>query len=429
MAKSPVRMVAVVVVLVAAASAAVALALSPRTDTSTGIPSTSRAAIASVPAPSTASAAPSAHAPQGPSSGNGEAAPSEPAPVASAQRTQAPSGANGEADPTMHAPTGTTATTAPAVPPAAPHSEANAAVPLAADSPWLTRIDSAPLASNSQAVVANLSEQIDNYWGGVAAFNTKYYNNAFYPVMDATAGQRVGFFDCHGLGYTPDNLFDGEAYFLNVPIPRGATPAAGSDHIMSVYNSESDQLWEFWNVRQTAAGGYEACWGGRIDHVSSSPGYFPAPYGATATGLSISAGMISMTEVKSGRINHAMYLLTRQAQPRTRLSWPAQRGDGQLDDPNVVRQGQRLRLDPSLDLSAYDLTPIGHMVAVAAQEYGFIVADTSGAVGVVGESGNRYIAQTGADPWDQILQGQQGEALRNFPWHHLQAIQVDYGKP
>jgi hypothetical protein len=304
------------------------------------------------------------------------------------------------------------------------------AIPLAASSPWLTTVNSAPLAGDSAAVVANLASQVKNYWGGIAAFNTKYYNNSFYPAAQDTPRQRMGFYDCHGLGYVPDNLFNGKGYFLDIPIPQGATPADGSDHIMSIYDASTDRLWEFWNVLKTSSGGYQACWGGRIDNVSSSIGYFPAPYGATATGLSISAGMISIDDVRHGEINHAMYFMTREAQPRSRLSWPAQRGDGRVEATDIVRQGQRLRLDPTLDLSKYNLTPIGHMVAVAAQKYGFIVADTSGAVGVIGESSHRYLEETGSDPWKSLLSGTGNAApLVNFPWQMLQAIQVDYGKP
>lgn len=304
------------------------------------------------------------------------------------------------------------------------------AVPLAADSPWLTTVDTAPLAANSAAVVADLTAQVDGYWGGVAAFNVDHYNNSFYPVAAGTPTQTMGFYDWQGLGYTPGNLLSGAGYFLNVPIPAGAVPAAGSDHAMSIYDASTDQLWEFWNVIPNGAGGWKAGWGGRIDNVSASPGYFPPPYGAIATGLVFSAGMISVDDITRGEIGHAMYLMTRKSQPRARLSWPAQRGDGTYDEVDIVRQGQRLRLDPTLDLSALNLTSVGRMIAVAAQKYGFIVCDTSGAVGVATEAGLRYVAETGVNPWTSLLAAETAwSPMVRFPWTHLQAIEVDYGKP
>lgn len=301
------------------------------------------------------------------------------------------------------------------------------AVPVRAGSWSTTDISQAPLAENSAAVVADLTHQVERVWNGHAGVNAYSYNAGFYRVSATTPTIRVGFDDCQGKGYVSEGLFTGKAQFVDVPIPDGATPAAGSDAQLTIYDPASDKLWEFWQARKRATG-WTACWGGRIDDVSTSDGTFDAPFGATATGISMGATMISIAQAKAGRVGHAMYLGVIDARSGTQ-SWPANRNDGNVDRADVVTQGQRLRLDPSLDVTKLGLTPFGVMVARAAQRYGFIVADRAGAVSVITESGAATAQQTGANPWDVLLNGPDYNALGNFPWDKMQALPLDYGRP
>src|SRR3954454_4327199 len=59
----------------------------------------------------------------------------------------------------------------------------------------------------------------------------------------------------------------------SVPIPPQAHPAAGTDGHMVVWQRATDRMWEFWRARR-AADGWHAAWGGVMEHVSRSPGYF-----------------------------------------------------------------------------------------------------------------------------------------------------------
>ena len=113
----------------------------------------------------------------------------------------------------------------------------------------------------------------------------------------------------------------------------------------------------------------------------------------------------------------------------TRVSWPANRSDGYTRDVDALRIGQRLRLDPRVDVDSLGLTPFGEMVARAAQTYGFIVTESSGAVAITTESGAMEHARTGVNPWPTLLGGPAYTALANFPWDRLQALPPDYGKP
>ena len=302
------------------------------------------------------------------------------------------------------------------------------AVTFSPSSFYTQDVSKAPVAQDSAQIVANLAGQVAGVHHGVAGVNAYRYNVAFYPVPADQPTVRVGFSDCQGKGYTPHDLFDGRAQFVDVPVPDDAVPATGSDAQMTIYDKAADRLWEFWQMRRTPTGGWEACWGGRIDDVSTSQGVFEAPFGAAATGLAMSGGMISIGEAKRGSIDHAMYLGVIDARSDTQ-SWPANRNDGNVEAAGIVTQGQRLRLDPSIDVSTLGLTPFGQMVARAAQKHGFIVSDRAGAVSVITEAGRAEEARTGHNPWDVLLNGPDYAALANFPWDRLEALPVDYGRP
>lgn len=293
-------------------------------------------------------------------------------------------------------------------------------------------VSRAPLNPNSRGMVANLSNQVTSLYNGVAAFNVWNYNIGFATASPTTPKQRVTWDNCQRKGYTPSQLYTaaGGAVFVDVPIPTTAVPAPGSDSELAVWDPVADKLWEFWKANKQADG-WHACWGGRIDRWSSSPGYFPNGMGATATGLAISAGMISVREAKAGQINHAMTLAMPRLAHWSQFSYPAQRSDGgeAPGTPNAIPEGIRFRLDPSLDTTNLKLTPLGHAIARAAQKYGFIVTDKSGAVAVQAESGVR-MAANGSNPWDAVLGTTRSyEVMRNFPWNRMQALPFDYGKP
>lgn len=315
--------------------------------------------------------------------------------------------------------------TGPVALPAAPRPK----VAISPNSFYLTDISSAPLATNSKAASKHLLAQVTNNWGGVAAFNAYRYNNSFYEVGPKQPKVRVNFYDCQRKGHTPGGLFTGAKHFVDVPIPADAVPATGTDKQLTIYDRTADKLWDFWVTEKQANGSWRACWGGRIDDVSTNQGIFPGAFGATATGLAMTPGVISLEEFRRGRIDHAMYLAIIEPARWPNFSWPANRTDGHSTDPNALAEGQRIRVDPELDLTTIPMTPVARMVAEAAQKYGFVVTDRAGAVAVVTESGNAEKARTGKNPWDGMLAGPDYQALQGFPWEHIQVLPKNYGKP
>jgi hypothetical protein len=294
---------------------------------------------------------------------------------------------------------------------------------------WKADVRKAPKARNSQAMVADLTRQVTQHWGGVAAFNAYRYNTSFYTVRKSQRLVTVKFDDCQGKRYVPSGLYGAGGQFVDVPIPDGARPAAGTDGSLTIHQPSTDRMWDFWKA-QKLRDGWHACWGGRMDKVSTSPGYFANGFGTTATGLSSVGGTIGIREAESGRIDHAMALQLIAPAVWHRLSYPAQRSDGWSTLENAIPEGTRLRLDPRVDVGRLGLHPVAAAIARAAQRYGFIVTDKSGAVSVVAESGIGTQTATGRDPWATLLRGTPDYAvMRNFPWSSLQALPQNWGKP
>ncbi|WP_147455933.1 DUF4124 domain-containing protein [Nocardioides mangrovicus] len=280
-------------------------------------------------------------------------------------------------------------------------------------------------------MVRNLAAQVSSRYNGVAAFNYSQYNTSVYTVPATTPRADVVWDNCQNKSYTPSQLYSGRAHFKSVPIPANAVPATGADGELSIWSPSTDQFWEFWKAKRVN-GQWHACWGGRIDHASTSAGYFADGMGASATGLAVAAGSIGIRELQKGRITHAMNLLVVNAAAYYHYSYPAQRSDGwdPSNNPDAVPEGIRFRLDPRVNISQLHLTRIGRIVARAAKTYGFIVTDKGGAVAVQAESGTSLAHARGRNPWGRLLGGTPGyDVLRNFPWKRLQALPMDYGKP
>jgi hypothetical protein len=227
-----------------------------------------------------------------------------------------------------------------------------------------------------------------------------------------------------------------QAAFQEVPMPKRAQPASGTDGHLTVWQPSKDKLWEFWRARRTASG-WTAEWGGAMENVSKSPGYFTskswpgsrATWGATATSLPVIGGTMLLNELKRGRIDHALAITFPAARAKI-YSWPAQRTDG-ASDTDTVPEGARFRLDPKLDLDSLKLPPLVEVMAEAAQKHGLVVRDQSGeAIGFFAEDWRPH----GRNPWwttedkpraNGYLRGQwPSSLLAKFPWQHLQLLKL-----
>src|SRR5271166_1877369 len=209
-----------------------------------------------------------------------------------------------------------------------------------------------------------------------------------------------------------------------VPLPPDARPASGTDGHLVVWQPRTDRLWEFWQLVRRPFG-WSGSWGGAMRHVSRSDGVYSSKawpgagsaWGASASSLSIAGGLITLEDVKAGRIDHALAI----AVPNVRggvYALPARRTDGSSNDPLSLPEGAHLRLDPALNLTALHLPPLTRMLAEAAQRYGLYIRDG----GPIGAFFGQRPAPTEANPYNGpngYFEGKYpNQILAPFPWSH-----------
>ena len=201
-----------------------------------------------------------------------------------------------------------------------------------------------------------------------------------------------------------------------VPIPANARPAEGTDSQITIYQPSTDRLWEYWDMRREPDG-WHARWGGAIDHVSTSPGYYSpsswngalSVWGASASSLPLVAGTMTLSELRAGQIDHALAITIPEARAGL-AAWPAQRTDGSGTAVDLP-EGAHLRLSPKLNIPAMHLPKIVEMMALAAQRYGIIVRDQSHAdIGFFAEDPSPYTAgrADASDPYYGVLRDANG---------------------
>jgi hypothetical protein len=272
---------------------------------------------------------------------------------------------------------------------------------------------SAPIDPKSATYVAELERQLAHYgpW-----FNTTQYSVPVYTVgsRQSTVPVRL------------DPAANAPALaqaWRAVPLPANAKPASGIDASLVVRQPSTDKMWEFWQLKRDGRG-WHARWGGYMASVSQNPGYYigHTDWGSSATSLPAIAGLVRISELEAGHIDHALSLTLPETSSQV-YSWPAERTDGNVASPDAIPEGTHLRLDPSLDIPKLHLPRFIRMLAEAAQRYGLIVHDRGGAVLMSGEDPSQYRTNPyfGADGFEgkSII-----AVMQEFPWTHLQALRT-----
>ena len=293
---------------------------------------------------------------------------------------------------------------------------------------WYQKIPaSVALHPKSAAFTADFQRQIKAYYNNVT-INTASYSSPVFTAPPGTKTTAVKFWDCQGKRYTDPSIVQ---QWSAVPIPGNAQPSSGTDGEMTIYQPSSDTIWEFWQTRNQG-GSWQACWGGRFQNASKSNGIWPVGYGTTATGLPFLGGQITAEELQRGEIRHAIGIALVDLEHAGVFSWPANRSDGYNPSraPNRIAEGQRFRLDPTVNVDALKIHPVAKIIAKAAQKYGFVVWDKAGAISLRVQNPKSYTALGKPDPYKALFNGTAEYAILNgFPWERLQFLPMNYGKP
>jgi hypothetical protein len=178
-----------------------------------------------------------------------------------------------------------------------------------------------------------------------------------------------------------------------VPIPDGAKPAEGTDAHLAIVNRQTNQEWGMWATSSDASGWHaEVAATADLGGTGVRPPTASAPWwmghGARACGFPLSAGLITVDQMRSGVIDHALVV----AYPHIRSRYyaspasTAQNGFATALPTRGMPCGTRIQLDPSLNLDTLKLSPSGKIIARALQTYGAFVGDFSGAMSLYADA-------------------------------------------
>lgn len=161
--------------------------------------------------------------------------------------------------------------------------------------------------------------------------------------------------------------YDDESDHVRYPLDTSTRIEGGSDRHTVVVRRGVCRLYETWNTRQTPTGwraGSGAVWDLRSNALR--------PAGATsadAAGLPILPGLLRWSQVRAGRVSHAIRFTAPTTAPR--FIWPARHQAG--SDPSAPPMGARLRLRADFDVSGFGEHT--RVVLTALQRYGLVLAD------------------------------------------------------
>lgn len=260
---------------------------------------------------------------------------------------------------------------------------------------------------------------------GQIAFNVHTLSHPVWCVRSTDAKSKVGFWTNGAPRVANPDTFANNlpSFFHQVPLPDlsrcipslvadGSPAAAGSDASCFIWNLDTDEGWEFWELRSLATGApadmvaalgttWTAEYGAYLPSVSQSSGILPFNWGSRACSLGQVGGLITCQDLVDvyggGRINHAIAFAS-QSNDTTFVA-PATRGDGNTGGNPVatipngfpgagganpafhqdgIPEGLRCRFPAGVDLSAAAAYPLALAVGEAIRDYGMINTDTSG---------------------------------------------------
>jgi hypothetical protein len=232
-----------------------------------------------------------------------------------------------------------------------------------ANNPWNQRVDTLPVAGDSDAIVRSIGVGDHMH----ADFGSGLWEGGPIGIPLTVVGRK-----------TPRSRvsfeYAGESDKGPYPIPRNVKieggPGADGDRHALLLDKDSCKLYELFALYPKAGGGWRAG-SGAIFNLRSNR-LRPAGWtSADAAGLPIFPGLARYDEVKRGRIDHALRFTVSRS--RRAYVYPARHFASDLTDPSLPPMGLRLRLKKSFDTRPFPRQ--ARIVLEALKRYGMIVAD------------------------------------------------------
>jgi hypothetical protein len=248
---------------------------------------------------------------------------------------------------------------------------------LPADNIWNTPVDTLPVLSNSASMVAT----IGSTRGFHADFGSGTWNGGPIGIPFITVpGTQTK--------YPASFLYDDEsdpgpyAVPLNAPI-EGGSASTGDRHAIAI-DTTNCILYELYRAFP-GSNAWTADSGAIYDLRSNA--LRPSTWtSADAAGLPIVPGLVTVDEVLSGEIKHAIRFTVPQT--RREFVWPARHYASTLTGTQYPRMGERFRLKASYDISSYPSDV--QVILRAMKKYGIILADNGSAWYISGKPDPRW---------------------------------------
>jgi hypothetical protein len=272
-----------------------------------------------------------------------------------------------------------------------------------ADNPWNTRVDDTtkyPVHAMwpTYMTTMNLSTQLHPDWGD---WSTDHYGIPWQtvPATQPTVPMTFEYSDESDPGPYP---------FPPTARVEGGAGSGGDMHVLVVLMGDCS-LYETYSSRFVGPGW--SCGSGAKFDLASNALRTDGWTSADAAGLPILPGLVKVSEVTAGAVNHAI----RFTMDRTQQAYihPAVHAAGK-NDTTLPPMGLRLRLKASFDLGAFG--GASKIVLTAMKEYGIILADNGSDWYMSGDSDDAWSPLMDALVTDLAkVQGSDFEAVETGP--------------
>ena len=199
-------------------------------------------------------------------------------------------------------------------------------------------------------------------------------------------------------------------------IPLTAQPDPSNDGHLAVYDPATQREWGMWQAKRG-----DGSWSASAGAAVSMTGDGVAPsrtQSGNAANFPMLGGIIRPEEILQGHIDHALVFMM-PGVGEGRPVCPATHNAGSATDPDALREGQKVQLDPSVNVDALNIPAWQKTIARAMQQYGMYLRDGSGSMAVLAENP----LSRGYDAWASLgLGGLASASLAGIPWDRFHVI-------
>jgi hypothetical protein len=214
--------------------------------------------------------------------------------------------------------------------------------------------------------------------------------------------------------------------FSTLRIPANARPDPTSDASMTIYDPTAGYVAWLWRAVHDPNADTWSAGGGSVHYLSSNgldrkwrgvPGTDPRNRGHR--GVAGPAFPVRYDEIQAGAISHVLKIAVHTT--KCAHVFPMVGDECGSPDQYAPPEGTRVRIDPSIDLTRYRLSPAALVVARALQSYGAVIGDQSG--GPVTLKVENTIAEGRGWQWKGLLTA---TSLSAIPLDAFQVIRLGY---